>query len=131
LSWWWKGLSVKCDLRNSYPLISNFSERSIDLDLCPKLCSALVLLTFAGLFDVLKALEMDHNRSMFQEPRMPGICSLMSCHRNTSLLVLVTSMTYLVAGFTAKKLLRSVSSLSKLILYEGSNRSYWAIFLIN
>ncbi|ONM40627.1 recombination protein51 gene c [Zea mays] len=53
---------------------------------------------------------MDHNRSTFQEPRMPGICSLMSCHRNTSLLVLVTSMTYLVAGFTAKKLLRSVAS---------------------
>ena len=41
-----------------------------------------------------------------QEPRMRGICSLMSSHRNTSLLVLVTSTTYLVVGFTAKKSLR-------------------------
>ena len=97
-------------------------------------CPTLVLLTFAGLFDVLKVLEMDHNRSLypdavtFQGPRMLGICSLTSSHRNTSLLVLVTSMTYLVAGFTAKKLLRSVSLLSNTVPSEGSNRSYWEIF---
>ena len=93
-----------------------------------------MLLTFAALFDVLKVLEMDHNRSpyndavTFQGPRMLGICYLMSSHRNTSLLVLVTSMTYLVAGFTAKKLLRSVSLLSNTVPSEGSNRSYTEIF---
>ena len=119
---------------NPYPLISNFGERNIDVHPCPKLCPALVLLTFAGLFDVLKVLEMDHNRSLypdavtFQGPRMLGICSLTSSHRNTSLLVLVTSMTYLVAGFTAKKLLRSVSLLSNTVPSEGSNRSYWEKF---
>jgi hypothetical protein len=40
----------------------------------------------------------------------------------------VSSMTYLVAGFTAKKLLRSVSLFSNTVPNKGSNRSYWVIF---
>jgi hypothetical protein len=68
-------------------------------------------LTCAGLPDAWKVrstiIEMAKfgitDMDALQEPRMRGICSLMSSHRNTSLLVLVTSTTYLVVGFTAKK----------------------------
>ncbi|GJM94100.1 hypothetical protein PR202_ga10716 [Eleusine coracana subsp. coracana] len=46
-----------------------------------------------------------------QEPKMHGTCYRTSSLKNISLLVLLVSTTYLVEGFTAKKLLRLVSFL--------------------
>ncbi|XP_062202976.1 DNA repair protein RAD51 homolog 3-like [Phragmites australis] len=50
---------------------------------------------------------------------MHGTCYLRNSHKNTSLLVLVTSTTYLVAAFAAKKSLRLVVSLESVKLNWG------------